>query len=68
VEGFCGRDEFVELFYLSDREFYNNDEIIEYNGIYVHWVHDVSDEAIYLNFCPDDDDGGGDEADWIDIY
>lgn len=68
VEGFYGRDEFVELFYSSDREYYNNDKIISYNKRYVDWVHGIADGAIYLDFYPDNDDDGGDEADWIEIY
>jgi hypothetical protein len=34
----------------------------------VDWVHGLSDGAIYLNYYPDEDDDGGDEADWIEIY
>lgn len=65
MESFYGRDEFDKLFYESDREFYTNNEIIKNSRLDINWVHGVEDDAVYLNYYPDGDDG--DEADWIQI-
>ncbi|OQU75801.1 hypothetical protein SORBI_3010G032800 [Sorghum bicolor] len=65
TESFHGLDEFDKLFYESDRKFYTNNRAIEDCRLDIDWVHGVEDGAIYLNYCPDGDDG--DEADWIQI-
>ncbi|CAN6202618.1 unnamed protein product [Urochloa humidicola] len=61
---FHGRDEFEKLFYGLEREIYSNDKIIVRNR--VDQVHDVEDDAIYLNYCIDDDDC--DEDDFMDLH
>jgi len=65
TESFHGLDEFDKLFYESDRKFYTNNRAIEDCRLDIDWVHGVEDGAIYLNYCPDGEDG--DEADWIQI-
>ncbi|CAL5045690.1 unnamed protein product [Urochloa decumbens] len=47
---FHGRDEFEKLFYGLEREIYSNDKIVARNRI-ADQVHDVEDDAIYLNYC-----------------
>jgi hypothetical protein len=68
MESFYGRDEFDKFFYESDRKFYTNDRVIDHSRVDINWMHGVEDDAIYLNYYPDDDDDDeGDEADWIQI-
>ncbi|CAL5050786.1 unnamed protein product [Urochloa decumbens] len=62
---FHGRDEFEKLFYGLEREIYSNDKIVARNRI-VDQVHDVEDDAIYLNYCIDDDDC--DEDDFMELH
>ncbi|CAN6223732.1 unnamed protein product [Urochloa humidicola] len=60
---FHGRDEFEKLFYGLEREIYGNDKIIVRNR--EDQVHDVEDDAIYLNYCIDDDDC---EDDFMELH
>ncbi|CAL5044711.1 unnamed protein product [Urochloa decumbens] len=61
---FHGRDEFEKLFYGLEREIYSNDKIVVRNR--VDQVHDVEDDAIYLNYCIIDDDC--DEDDFMELH
>ena len=69
MERFHGRDEFDKLFYLSSphNEFYTNNKIITDKMASVDHVHALEDDAIYQNYCVDDDDSDSDAHYWIDI-
>jgi hypothetical protein len=64
MESFYGRDEFDKLFYESYQKFYTNDRAIDHSRVDINWMHGVEDDAIYLDYYPDDDDDGGDEAEY----
>jgi hypothetical protein len=68
MERFHGRDEFDKLFYLSHKEFYTNNKIITDKMASVDKVHAQEDDAIYQNYCVDDDDSDSDAHYWINIY
>ncbi|CAL5043803.1 unnamed protein product [Urochloa decumbens] len=53
VSGFHGRDNFVDLFYGSDRYSYSNNKAVM-RGL-VDWVDGLEDDAIHVNFVPADE-------------
>ncbi|KAF8752735.1 hypothetical protein HU200_011873 [Digitaria exilis] len=50
VSGFHGRDNFVDLFYGSDRYRYSNNKAIRRG--HIDWVNELEDDSIYVNFVP----------------
>ncbi|KAF8694136.1 hypothetical protein HU200_038466 [Digitaria exilis] len=53
VSGFHGRDNFVDLFYGSDRYRYSNNKAIRRE--HIDWVDELEDDTIYANFVPADE-------------